>query len=179
MLRALSKAKYSENNRGHFGLASEFYCHFTSPIRRYSDLASHRAIKAYLKGTPGAKHTARLTAFAKDAALQSTITEIIADETERSMDDLYKTAYMKKFVGDEFDAVIASVGSFGFFVELENTVRGLVDISSLEDYYIFNEEHLKLIGKRRNKTYSIGDTIKVRLIRADIEKRELDFVTVE
>ena len=171
VLRSLQKAKYSTECLGHFGLALDFYCHFTSPIRRYPDLLIHRIIKDHLNGK---KEKPDLEDFVFEACEQSSLKERSADEAEREVDDLKKAQFMKKFVGEEFEGVISSVNSFGFFVELENTVEGLVRVESLpDDHYLFFEKSLKLKGQKR--TFSIGDKVKVILANVDIYQRKIDF----
>lgn len=174
MLRSLMKAEYSHEPKGHFGLSLPDYCHFTSPIRRYPDLLVHRALKNDMYGY--SLQRARHMRSMKDAAAQCTGAELCALECERDIENLYKTIYMKKFVGEAFEGMIASVSGAGFFVELPNTVRGLVSMVELnDDYYIYDDKNLRLFGKHRNKTYTVGDIIRVRLIRVDIERRMIDF----
>ena len=133
MLRSLMKAKYSEHNLGHFGLAFTHYCHFTSPIRRYPDLAIHRIIKEYITNPPDSRREEKLRTFAASAALHSSEMELNAQEAERDVDDLKKAQFMLGKIGRHFDGVISSVTSFGFFVELDNTVEGLVRLVDLKD----------------------------------------------
>ncbi len=180
MLRSLKKARYSPDNEGHFGLAAENYCHFTAPIRRYPDLQIHRIIKEILAGRLTEKRIERLKKIVYEAAEQSSQRERVAMEAERETDDLKKTEYMTYHLGEEFDGIISSVVSFGMFVELENTIEGLVRISTLiDDYYIYDEENYLFRGERTKKTYKIGDIVRVKLVRADIPQREIDFILVE
>ena len=180
MLRSLMKAKYSHQNLGHFGLAAKYYCHFTSPIRRYPDLVIHRIIKESIKKGITANREAVLKKFVQEAAKQSSEREIAAVEAERETLDLKKAEYMQSHVGECFDGVISGVTSFGMFVELENTVEGLVRMNALEDdYYIYDDKHYRLIGDNTKKVYKIGDEVRVRLVRADIATRQIDFVLLD
>ncbi|MBC8536673.1 ribonuclease R [Feifania hominis] len=178
LIRSMMKAKYSAENLGHFGIAAKYYCHFTSPIRRYPDLAVHRILTAMETGGLDGRKAA-FERFAEAAAEQSTECEIRALEAERDIEDLYKALYMAKFVGEEFDGFVSSVTGFGLFVELPNTVEGLVHISDLDDdYYVFDEEKLRLTGERGGRVFALGDPIRVRLVRSDITARQIDFVPV-
>ncbi len=177
MLRSLMKARYSHENLGHFGLAARFYCHFTSPIRRYPDLVIHRIIKEKINKGLTQQREEFLKKFVKEAAKQSSEQEISAQEAERDTDDLKKAEFMQDKVGEVFDGIISGVTSFGMFVALENTVEGLVRMSDLvDDYYIYDEAHYCLIGDFSKKVYKIGDEVKVRLVRADVSTRKIDFV---
>lgn len=170
MLRSLAKAKYSAAPGNHFGLGCELYCHFTSPIRRYPDLAVHRIISAILDGNFDFE---RLEGLAEAAAVRSSENELRVVNAEREIDDLYKTVYMSKHIGEKFDAVISSVTTFGFFAELENTCEGLVPISSLDGYFEYDERIMGLVyGK---KSYRLGDRIRVRVKDCDIVTRRIEF----
>lgn len=175
MLRSLMKARYSDENLGHFGLAAKYYCHFTSPIRRYPDLVIHGIIKDMLDGKqPNRKQLER---FVSKAALQASEREITAQEAERDADDLKKAEYMQAHVGETFTGVISSVTSFGMFVELNNTVEGLVRMADLQDdYYRYDERNHQLVGERTKKIYRIGDTVEIIVARADIFNKQIDFV---
>ncbi len=177
MLRSLAKAKYSSDNLGHFGLAAKYYCHFTAPIRRYPDLIIHRLIKERLAGQMSNKREEYLFSVLPDVAKQCSDRERAADDAERDTVDLKKVEYMQGHIGETFDGIISNVTSFGMFVELENTIEGLVRVSQMDDdYYIFDEKSYSLIGERTKKRYRIGDEIKVTLVRADIALRQLDFI---
>ena len=175
ILRSMQKAKYMNECRGHFGLALEYYCHFTSPIRRYPDLTIHRIIKECLhKKQLGRQRIDELLQFTYEAGEQSSLTEKNADKTEREVDDLWKAYLMKDRLGESFEGVISSVTNFGVFVELENTVEGLIRIEDLpDDGFLLLERQLKLKGQRM--TFAVGDRVKVKLISSNIYTRKIDF----
>ena len=176
MLRSLQKARYSQINAGHFGLAAKYYCHFTSPIRRYPDLIIHRIMKEYLKGQMNDKRELYLIESLPDIARSCSERERAAEEAERDTEDLKKVEYMKQYEGQVFEGIISSVTSFGMFVELENTVEGLVRMSEMDDdYYTFNDKQYCLIGDRTRKVYRIGDVIKVMLAKADLVSKKIEF----
>ena len=178
MLRSLMKARYSAENMGHFGLASKYYCHFTSPIRRYPDLVIHRIIGDVICGK--SVDAEELIRFVAAAAEQSSEREISAMEAERETEDLKKAEYMSEHLGEIYDGVISSVTSFGMFVELENTIEGLVRVADLEDdYYIYEEKQRCLIGEHTNRVYRIGDEVTIQVARADVENRQIDFVLAQ
>ena len=179
-LRSMQQAKYSTNNVGHFGLASTCYTHFTSPIRRYPDLMVHRLLKADMHWKNGYSKRDVEEAFLAGAVEHSSIQEQVATETERDTVDLKKTQYMVPFVGEVFEGTISSITSFGMFIELENGIDGLVHMSMMnDDYYFFDEEHFVLVGKRTGKTYHLGEKVTVTLVKADVEKKQIDFVLGE
>ena len=176
LLRSMMKAKYTPECTSHFGLAARYYCHFTSPIRRYPDLQIHRIIKEHINGKIDDKRSQRLAAIVEIAAKQSSEMERLAEEAEREVDDLKKAEYMMDRIGEEFEGIISSVTSFGIFVELPNTIEGLVHITDLDDdYYIYDEQHLLLLGQRTKNVYRLGDEVKVRCSRVDIDNREIFF----
>ena len=180
LLRSLKQARYSPECTGHFGLAARYYCHFTSPIRRYPDLMIHRIIKEYINGGLEEKRVKKLTNEVDYAAKQSSDMERLADEAEREVDDLKKAEYMMERIGEEYLGIISSVTNFGIFVELPNTIEGLVHISALDDdYYIYDERHLSLIGERNKKVYRLGDEVKIKVEKVDIDGREIYFRLVE
>lgn len=165
---------------GHFGLASTCYTHFTSPIRRYPDLMVHRLLKADMHWKNGYSKRDVDEAFLAGAVEHSSIQEQVATEAERDTVDLKKTQYMVPFVGEVFEGTISSITSFGMFVELENGIDGLVHMSMMnDDYYFFDEEHFVLVGKRTGKTYHLGEKVTVTLVKADVEKKQIDFVLGE
>lgn len=179
-LRSMQQAKYSIENVGHFGLASTCYTHFTSPIRRYPDLMVHRLLKADIQWANGYKLRDTKEEFLSRSAEHSSIQEQVAVQAERETDDLKKTQYMVPFVGQVFTGKVSSITSFGMFVELENGIDGLVHINMMtDDYYFYDEEHFLLVGKRTGAIYRLGQEVKVTLIKADVEKKQIDFVLGE
>ena len=179
MLRSLQKAKYFEENLGHFGLAAEFYAHFTSPIRRYPDLAIHRILSDMIDNQDTKKMKKKYENFARNAAQQSSDTELNALFAERDIDDLYTALYMKKHVGEQWKGTVSSITSFGMFVELENMVEGLVSLDDLsDDYYSCDEDRMCLKGDRTGKKYCLGDAVTVIVAAADPESRRIDFSIV-
>lgn len=179
LLRSLQQAKYSPDPLGHFGLAATYYTHFTSPIRRYPDLMVHRMIHSYADEGTELPIQDKWDEQLPEVAVHTSACERKSIDVERAVDDLKKAEFMMDKVGQEYDGVINSVMSFGMFVALENTVEGLVHISNmLDDYYEYHERELSLVGKSTHKTYTMGDPIKVRLIRADAQQRQVDFEPV-
>ncbi|MGV3150769.1 ribonuclease R [Sarcina ventriculi] len=180
LLRSMMQARYSPECAGHFGLAADYYCHFTSPIRRYPDLQIHRIIKEYLNKELTENRSKKLVSIVDSAAKQSSEMERVAQEAEREVDDLKKAEYMKDRIGEIFEGMISSVTGFGAFVELPNTIEGLVHITSFrDDYYIYDEDRLILIGERNKKIYRLGDKLKVLCSKVDILSREVYFEIVE
>lgn len=180
LLRSMMQARYSPECAGHFGLAADYYCHFTSPIRRYPDLQIHRIIKEYLNKELTENRSKKLVSIVYSAAKQSSEMERVAQEAEREVDDLKKAEYMKDRIGEIFEGMISSVTGFGAFVELPNTIEGLVHITSFrDDYYIYDEDRLILIGERNKKIYRLGDKLKVLCSKVDILSREIYFEIVE
>ena len=178
MLRSMQKAVYYEKNLGHFGLALKDYCHFTSPIRRYPDLTIHRIISYYLAGQLSDAKIDALWDTVAEASEQSSITERNADEAERTVDDQKKAEFMADKIGEIYDAKISGVTESGIFVELENTVEGLVYREYLPaDSYIYDEKHMALAGKRN--IFKIGDKVRVRLIQVDVVTRHIDFALAD
>lgn len=175
ILRSMQKAIYSNECLGHFGLGLKYYCHFTSPIRRYPDLTIHRIIKETLhKKNITKSRIEELNDFAVDSSQQSSLTERNAEKCEREVDDLWKAYLMKDKIGQEFDGIISSVTNFGIFVELENTVEGLIKIEDLpQDQYLFFEKQLKLKGQTHS--FVIGQPLKVKLLNSNIYTRKIDF----
>ena len=168
----MQKARYSPENVGHFGLASDCYCHFTSPIRRYPDLCIHRIIKEVISGKY-AEAVEKYTGFVERASLQSSEKERRAADAERDVDDLYKTMYMSEHIGEEYVAVISGVTSFGLFAELPNTIEGFIPIETLYGQYKFDEAHFRLVGSRTN--YTIGEEIRVKVVDVDFYRRRTEF----
>ena len=179
LLRSMKHARYTPQPLGHFGLASKCYCHFTSPIRRYPDLIIHRVLTLLLNGSMSEKKKVRLNKQMSYYGEQASIQEMKAEEAEREYLSIKKAQYMQKFVGEEFEGKISSVQTFGFFVRLDNTIEGLVHISSLyDDYYVFNENDYTLQGSHNGKKFSVGQEVKVLLTRADIKEAKIDFEMV-
>ncbi len=181
VLRTLKVARYEAENQGHFGIASKYYCHFTSPIRRYPDLFIHRIISEYLKDNydVGEKFIEEYKKQADERAKQSSERENIATKVERESEDIKKAEYMEGKIGEEYEGMISSVTSFGIFVELENTVEGLIRFEDLGDeYFIYDEERKRLIGEHTKKTYKIGDKIKIKVKDASKLMRTIDFVSM-
>ena len=178
VLRTLKLARYEAENKGHFGIASNYYCHFTSPIRRYPDLFIHRVISKYLEENYDVKENwiEEHQKQAEDRAKQSSEREKIATKVEREAEDLKKAEYMESRIGEEYEGIVSSITSFGMFVELENTIEGLIRFEDLGDeYFIYNEEKKQLIGEKSNKVYKIGDKVKIRVKKASKILRQIDF----
>lgn len=176
MLRSMKQAKYSPQCVGHFGLAAKYYCHFTSPIRRYPDLQIHRIIKEQLNNKINNKRQDQLAHIVEYASTQSSERERAAELAERDVHDFYKAMYMADKVGQEFDGVVSSVTSFGMFVELDNTVEGLIRLANMrDDYYIYSQETYSIIGERTKKTFRIGDTVRIKVENVNVDFREIDF----
>ncbi|MBM7600610.1 ribonuclease R [Virgibacillus halotolerans] len=177
MLRSMKQAKYDPNSIGHFGLATEFYTHFTSPIRRYPDLIVHRLIRTYLINKQMDKRTInKWKDSLPEIARHTSEAERTSVDAERETDDLKKAEYMQDKIGEVFTGVISSVTNFGLFVELENTVEGLIHVSYLtDDYYHYDERSQALIGERTGNVYRIGDEVKVRVTSVNLDERAVDF----
>ncbi len=182
MLRSMRHARYATEPLGHFGLSAQFYSHFTSPIRRYSDLAIHRVIKEMVvnENKLSSKRIKILKDKLADYTERSSIRELVAEEAERETTDLKKVEYMSQFVGDDFEGTVSGVTPFGIFVELDNLIEGLVHISIMnKNYYIFDEKMLALIGERTKQRFTIGDVVKVKIVRTNIENRQIDMELVD
>ena len=178
VLRTLKLARYEAENKGHFGIASKYYCHFTSPIRRYPDLFIHRVISKYLEENYDVKENwiEEHQKQAEDRAKQSSEREKIATKVEREAEDLKKAEYMESRIGEEYEGIVSSITSFGMFVELENTIEGLIRFDDLGDeYFIYDEDRKQLIGEHSNKVYKIGDKVKIRVKKASKILRQIDF----
>ena len=179
LLRSLKQARYEPTCVGHFGLAAKYYCHFTSPIRRYPDLQIHRIIKEQLNNKINKKRQDQLANIVDYASTQSSERERAAELAERDVHDYYKACYMADKVGQEFDGIVSSVTGFGMFVELENTVEGLIRLANMaDDYYIYDEMTYTIIGERTKKTYKIGDPVRIKVDRVNVDFREIDFELV-
>jgi len=178
-LRALKKAVYSANNIGHFGLASEYYCHFTSPIRRYPDLIVHRLIKASIQGKDIKNKYDQMVSQLEEIAKHCSTTERKAELAERDLSDVYKAMYMKQHVGSKFDGVISGVIQYGLFVELENTVEGFIRVDYLDGYYNFDKDNFRLYKEKSNFSYSLGEKVRIKIINVNIPKREIDMTILK
>ena len=180
-LRTMKQARYTTECSGHFGLAARYYCHFTSPIRRYPDLQIHRIIRDNIRGRLQREgKTEHYREILEHVAQQSSACERRAQEAERESDRLKKAEYMSYHLGEEFEGIISGVTAYGFYVELPNTVEGLVHVTSLrDDYYSYNEETYELSGELSHKVYHLGQKVRVRVADADALKRTVDFTVVE
>lgn len=180
-LRTMKQAKYTTECSGHFGLAAKYYCHFTSPIRRYPDLQIHRIIKDKLRGRLEREgKTEHYKEILEDVARQSSVCERRADEAERESDKLKKAEYMSYHIGEEFEGIISGVTGWGFYVELPNTVEGLVHVNTLrDDYYTFDQEAYELRGDVTHKVFALGQKVRVRVADADTMLKTVDFVLAE
>ena len=179
-LRSMKQAKYTTENTGHFGLAASCYCHFTSPIRRYPDLQIHRIIKETLRGRMNHKRMAHYETILPEVAKHSSETERRADEAERETEKLKKAQYMAEHIGEVYEGVISGVASYGMYVELPNTVEGLVHVTSLtDDYYQYFEDTFELVGEVTNRHYKLGQKVYIRVIGVDEIVRTIDFELAE
>lgn len=177
LLRSMKQAKYTTGCSGHFGLAAKHYCHFTSPIRRYPDLQIHRIIKDNLRGRMDEEKKLHYAHFLDDVAEKSSILERRAEEVERETIKLKKAEYMEARIGQIFEGVVSGVTGWGMYVELPNTVEGLVHVSTLvDDYYVFDEENYQLVGEQFKRTYHLGDTVRVRVEEVDLTTKTIDFM---
>ena len=179
-LRSMKQAKYTVSNDGHFGLSTKYYCHFTSPIRRYPDLQIHRIIKENLRRGISDKRSNHYLKILPEVASQSSAMERRADEAERDVEKLKKAQYMKKFIGEQFEGVISGITTWGMYVELDNTIEGMIKVTSLrDDYYYYDEESYTMIGEHTKKTYKLGQKVKIEVMGVDSLARTIDFELVE
>lgn len=181
MLRSMKQAHYAREPLGHYGIGAKYYTHFTSPIRRYPDLISHRLIHYYLaQNASDQTNKTKIVNKIDDIAEQSSIRERVSVDVERDVLDLKKAEFMGDKIGQEFDGVIGSAVSFGLFITLPNTVEGLVHISTLkDDYYNFSEDLLALVGEKKRKMYRVGQPVRVKLVNVNVELHQIDFVLTE
>ena len=178
-LRSMKQARYSAENTGHFGLAAQYYCHFTSPIRRYPDLQIHRIIKDNLRGRMNQDKVNHYEAILDEVAKKSSERERLAEEAERETVKLKKVEYMEKHLGEEFEGVISSITKWGVYVELPNTIEGLIHVTNMrDDHYNYIEERYEMVGEHTGKTYTLGQTVWVRVIGTDFLQRTIDFELV-
>lgn len=176
LLRSMKQAKYNPECVGHFGLAAKYYCHFTSPIRRYPDLQIHRIIKDDLRGRLNDDKIAWYKSILEGVGEKTSMLERRADEIERETDKLKMAEYMLRHLGEDFEGVISGVSGWGFYVELPNTIEGLVHMTSLrDDYYVFDEAHYCLIGEMTKKRYTLGEKVRVRVADVDLVSKTIDF----
>ncbi len=179
-LRSMKQAKYTTNCSGHFGLATKYYCHFTSPIRRYPDLQIHRIIKENLRGGLNEKRIRHYESILPGVADQSSTTERRADEAERDTDKLKKVEYMEQHIGEEFTSVISGITNWGMYVELPNTIEGMVRITEIrDDYYYYDEEKYELVGETTKRTFKLGQEVKIQVAATDKMLRQIDFSLAE
>ena len=175
-LRSMKQAKYTPENTGHFGLAAKYYTHFTSPIRRYPDLQIHRIIKENIRGRMDAQREEHYNTILSEVARQSSECERRAEEAERETVKLKKVEYMRDRIGEEFDGVISGLTKWGAYVELENTIEGLVHVTNMrDDHYDYREEQYELVGEHTRKVYKLGQKVRVRVLDADRLQRTIDF----
>lgn len=179
-LRSMKQAKYATVSTGHFGLAANYYCHFTSPIRRYPDLQIHRIIKENLRGKLNGKRIDHYENILPEVAESASRLERRAEEAERDTDKMKKVQYMSKHIGEEFEGVISGITQYGMYVELPNTVEGMIHISNMrDDYYRYDEEHYEMVGERTGKRYKLGQTIMICVEDTDKLARTIDFSIVD
>ena len=176
-LRSMKRAEYTPECKGHFGLSAKYYCHFTSPIRRYPDLQIHRIIKENIHGKLNEKYIRHYNTILPDITKNCSINERRADDAERDTEKLKKVEYMRSYIGEEFEGVISSVTGWGMYVELPNTIEGMVHVSNMEDdHYIYDEPTYSLVGEHTKKTYKLGQSVKVRVVHTDKMTKTIDFV---
>lgn len=179
-LRSMKQARYTVNNTGHFGLSAQYYCHFTSPIRRYPDLQIHRIIKENLKNGLSERRIEHYSKILPEVALQSSTTERRADEAERETEKIKKVEYMEKHIGEKFKGVISGMNANGLFIELANTIEGMVSVSSLyDDYYYYNEEKYEMVGEETHKIYKLGQKLTVYVDSVNKAQRTINFLLAE
>ena len=179
-LRSMKQAKYSTDCVGHFGLAAKYYTHFTSPIRRYPDLQIHRIIKENLHGKLEQKRLSHYDRILQEVSVWTSSRERLAEEAERETDKAKKVQYMERRVGEIYDGVISGMSNYGFYVELPNTIEGMVRVSELNgDYYVFDEEHYELVGERTRRRFKLGQQIRIQVVGVDRHMKTIDFLPVK
>ena len=175
-LRSMKQARYTPENTGHFGLAASCYCHFTSPIRRYPDLQIHRIIKDNLRGRMNEERMAHYAAILPEVAKDTSAKERLAEEAERETIKLKKVEYMAGHIGEEFTGVISSITKWGMYVELPDTIEGLVHVTNMwDDRYEYLDDRYEMVGVHTGTVYRLGETVKVRVLAADRLQRTIDF----
>ena len=176
----LKQAKYTTVSTGHFGLATNYYTHFTSPIRRYPDLQIHSIIKENLNGKLNDKRISHYENILDEVTDQSSRMERRAEEAERDVEKMKKVQYMSRHIGEEYDGVVSGITQYGMYVELPNTVEGMVHISNMrDDYYRYDEEHYELVGERTGKKYMLGQAVRIYVEDTDKLARTIDFSVVD
>ncbi len=176
-LRSMKQAKYTIDCTGHFGLACQYYCHFTSPIRRYPDLQIHRIIKEQLRGKMNENRVAHYNEILPEVAKHASEMERRADEAERETDKLKKVEYMEGHIGEIYEGVISSITSWGIYVELQNTIEGMIHVSMLPgDYFYYDEESYEMVGQATGTRYKLGQKLTVKVNATDRTSRNIDFV---
>ena len=179
-LRSMKRASYTTECVGHFGLAAKYYCHFTSPIRRYPDLQIHRIIKENLHGGMSDKRSEHFAAILPEVAKQTSATERRADDAERDTDKLKMVQYMEKHIGETFEGVVSGMTAWGIYVELPNTIEGMISVASLRDgYYIYDENHYEMVNETTGRTFKLGQRLNVKVINCDKILRTIDFELAE
>ena len=180
MLRSMKQARYSTECTGHFGLSCKYYCHFTSPIRRYPDLQIHRIIKENLHGELSEKRIEHYRHILPTVANDNSAKERRAEEAERDVIKLKEIEYMSEHIGEEFDGVISGVTSNYIFVELDNTVEGAVSVAYMyDDFYYFNEQEYAMVGEKTKKKYQLGDKVRIKVLKCDKIKKTIDFSLID
>lgn len=179
-LRSMKQAKYTTTAGGHFGLATKYYCHFTSPIRRYPDLQIHRIIKENLYGGLSEKRIRHYNAILPEVADSTSTTERRADDAERETEKLKKVQYMSRHIGEVYEGVISGITGYGLYVELPNTVEGMIHVTSLyDDYYYYDDEHYEMVGQDSGNVYKLGEKVMIQVVKADMQSRTIDFELAE
>jgi ribonuclease R len=179
-LRSMKRAMYTTECVGHFGLAAKYYCHFTSPIRRYPDLQIHRIIKENLHGGIKSARIKHYNEILPEVAKHTSNTERRADDAERDTDKVKMVEYMKKHLGEHFEGVISSMTAWGMYVELPSTIEGMISVTSLRDgYYVYDENHYEMVNETTGRTYKLGQKVVVKAVAADKILRTIDFELVE
>ena len=176
MLRSMQRAVYEPYNKGHYGLSAKFYCHFTSPIRRYPDLMIHRIIKQCIHGEMNNQRMTFYKNILDDVTKHCSINERRADDAERDTEKMKKAEYMREHIGEVFDGIISGVTNFGVYVELDNTIEGLVHISNMiDDHYDFDEDNMMLVGEHNGKVYKLGERVTIVVDSASKVSKTIDF----
>ncbi len=179
-LRSMKQARYTTSCSGHFGLSAKYYCHFTSPIRRYPDLQIHRIIKENLNGNLGERRMSHYNGILNEVADHASKTERRADEAERDTEKLKKVEYISEYIGEVFEGVISGITNYGIYVELENTIEGMIHVNNLlDDYYFYNEEKYEMVGKDTGRTFKLGEKLLIQVAGCDKITRTIDFILAE